>query len=159
MKILEYTECRPPRNEALYDKVRQATERDHLRTADVKKLANLAHGKFYRAKLDYDDRLLFSTIRSQGEVYALMLEVIEQHAYDKSRFLRGAHIDDAKIPAAETIESSGSIARSRRLVPACLASLRASFASPRGSRLAQAWPRRPPARYRANVIADVRHPN
>jgi hypothetical protein len=38
-------------------------------------------------------------------VYALMLEVIEQHAYDKSRFLRGADIDDAKIPAAEAAEA------------------------------------------------------
>ena len=69
---------------------RQAIERDDFRSANVKKLTNGAHGSFYRAKLDYADRLLFSTIRFQGEVYALMLEVIEQHAYDKSRFLRGA---------------------------------------------------------------------
>ena len=66
----------------------------------------MAHGKSYRAKLDYADRLLFSTIRFQGEVYALMREVIEQHAYDKSRFLRGANIDDDKIPAAEAIKNA-----------------------------------------------------
>ncbi|MEO5934596.1 MAG: AAA family ATPase [Duganella sp.] len=105
MKILEYAEFTPPRNKAQYDKVRQAIERDDFRSADVKQLSNLAHGKFYRAKLDYADRLLFSTIRFQGQVYALMLEVIEQHAYDKSRFLRGATIDDAKIPAAEAAEA------------------------------------------------------
>jgi ABC-type microcin C transport system duplicated ATPase subunit YejF len=63
------------------------------------------HGKFYRAKLDYGDRLLFSTIRFHGEVYALMLEVIEQHAYDTSRFLRGANVDDARIPLAEVAEA------------------------------------------------------
>ena len=105
MKILEYAEFSPPRNKAQYNKVRQAIERDDFRSADVKKLTNLAHGKFYRAKLDYADRLLFSTIRFQGEVYALMLEVIQQHAYDKSRFLRGANIDDDKIPAAEAAEA------------------------------------------------------
>ena len=105
MKILEYAEFSPPRNRTQYDKVRQAIERDDFRSADVKKLANGAHGKFYRAKLDYADCLLFSTVRFQGEVYALMLEVIEQHAYDKSRFLRGAQIDDDKIPAAEAAEA------------------------------------------------------
>jgi hypothetical protein len=105
MKILEYAEFTPPRNKAQYDKIRQAIERDDFRAADVKKLTNLTHGKFYRAKLDYADRLLFSTVRFQGEVYALMLEVIEQHAYDKSRFLRGAHIDEAKIVPAEAAEA------------------------------------------------------
>ncbi|CAN7621438.1 AAA family ATPase [Pseudoduganella sp. LjRoot289] len=106
MKILEYAEFVPPRNRAHYDKVRQAIERDDFRSADVKKLSNLAHGKFYRAKLDYADRLLFATIRYQGEVYALLLEVIEQHAYSKSRFLRGADIDDDKIPAVEAAEAA-----------------------------------------------------
>lgn len=105
MKILEYAEFSPPRNKAQFDKVRQAIERDDFRSADVKKLTNVAHGKFYRAKLDYADRLLFSTIRFQGEVYALFLEVIEQHAYDKSRFLRGAQIDEDKIPLAEAAEA------------------------------------------------------
>lgn len=105
MKILEYAEFSPPRNKALYEKLRTAIEHDDFRTADIKKLANVAHGKFYRAKLDYANRLLFSTIRFQGEVYALMLEVIEQHAYDKSRFLRGVQIDEDKIPAVQAAEA------------------------------------------------------
>ncbi len=37
-------------------------------------------------------------MRHGDTAYALMLEVIEQHAYDKSRFLRGAPIDEDKIP-------------------------------------------------------------
>jgi hypothetical protein len=45
MKILEYAEFSRPRNLAQYDKVRQAIERGDFRSADVKKLANLAHGK------------------------------------------------------------------------------------------------------------------
>ncbi|WP_305822327.1 UvrD-helicase domain-containing protein [Massilia brevitalea] len=107
MKILEYVEFSPPRNKTLYTKVRDAIERDDFRAADVKKLSNLTHGKFYRAKLDYADRLLFSIVRYNGETYALMLEVIEQHAYDKSRFLRGATIDDAKVPSADPVEAIG----------------------------------------------------
>lgn len=105
MKILEYIEFSPPRNKTHYARVREAIERDDFRAADVKKLSSLKQGKFYRAKLDYADRLLFSIVRHNGEAYALMLEVIEQHAYDKSRFLRGASIDDAKIPEADPAES------------------------------------------------------
>ncbi|MBC7452955.1 MAG: UvrD-helicase domain-containing protein [Massilia sp.] len=118
MKILEYAEFTPPRNKAHYTKIRQAIERDDFRSADVKKLTNLTHGKFYRAKLDIADRLLFCTIRYRGEVYALMLEVIEQHAYDKSRFLRGAAIDDDKIPQVEAAEAIEHAAAVRYLHPA-----------------------------------------
>jgi len=106
MKILEYIDFSPPRNKNLYAKVRDAIERDDFRAADVKKLANLTQGKFYRAKLDYTDRLLFSIVRHNGEAYALMLEVIEQHAYDKSRFLRGASVDETRIPAADPAEAA-----------------------------------------------------
>lgn len=105
MKILEYVEFSPPRNKSQYAKVREAIERGDFRGADVKKLSNLTHGKFYRAKLDHADRLLFSIIRHNGEAYALMLEVIEQHAYDKSRFLRGASIDENKVPEADPAEA------------------------------------------------------
>lgn len=103
MKILEYVGLDTSRVEAQYRKVREAIERDDFRQADVRKLANLNHGKFYRAKLDYANRLLFCLVRYGDAVYALMLEVIEQHAYDKSRFLRGASVDDAKIPAIDAI--------------------------------------------------------
>ena len=98
MKILEYVGLDTSRVKAQYEKVRDAIERDDFRQADVKKLTHTSHGNFYRAKLDYANRLLFSLVRHGGSVYALMLEVIEQHAYDKSRFLRGAAIDDQKIP-------------------------------------------------------------
>ncbi|MDM5179269.1 UvrD-helicase domain-containing protein [Massilia sp. DJPM01] len=105
MHILEYSNFCPPRNKAHYDKVRQAIERDDFRAVDVKKLANLTHAKIYRAKLDYADRLLFSTIRYRGQVYALLLEVIEGHDYAKSRFMRGARIDENSIPAVDAAEA------------------------------------------------------
>ena len=98
MKILEYTGLDVSRVKAQYAKVRDAIARDDFRQAEVKKLANLSHGKFYRAKLDYANRLLFAIVRYNDTAHALMLEVIEQHAYDKSRFLRGAAIDENKIP-------------------------------------------------------------
>ncbi len=98
MKILEYTGLDTSRVKASYDKVSAAIARHDFRAAQVKKLANLSHGKFYRAKLDDADRLLFSLVRHGDEVCALMLEVIANHAYDKSRFLRGAAIDESKIP-------------------------------------------------------------
>ncbi len=101
MHILEYVGLDVSRVKAQYQKVREAIERDDFRQAEVKKLTGVGHGKFYRARLDYANRLLFTLLRHGGVTYALMLEVIEQHAYDKSRFLRGAAIDDAKIPAID----------------------------------------------------------
>lgn len=98
MKILEYTGLDTSRVKSSYRKVAEAIARHDFRAAQVKKLANLNHGKFYRAKLDDADRLLFSLVRHGDEVCALMLEVIANHDYDKSRFLRGAAIDENKIP-------------------------------------------------------------
>jgi Ankyrin repeats (3 copies)/AAA domain len=105
MKILEYTGLDTSRVKASYRKVADAIARHDFRAAQVKKLANLSHGKFYRAKLDDADRLLFCLIRHGDEVCALMLEVIANHEYDKSRFLRGAAIDEGKIPDIDADEA------------------------------------------------------
>ena len=96
MQILEYVGLDTARVKAQYNKVRAAIERDDFRQAEVKKLAG--HGKLYRAKLDYANRLLFSLVRHGAATYALMLDVIKHHDYAKSRFLRGAVIDEEKIP-------------------------------------------------------------
>jgi hypothetical protein len=101
MHVLEYVGLDVSRVAAQYKKVRDAIERDDFRQAEVKKLSNVSHGRFYRAKLDYANRLLFTLVRHGESTYALMLEVIEQHAYEKSRFLRGAAIDEQKIPDLE----------------------------------------------------------
>ncbi|OFZ98643.1 MAG: hypothetical protein A3H35_09715 [Betaproteobacteria bacterium RIFCSPLOWO2_02_FULL_62_17] len=105
MKILEYIGLDTSQVKAGYRKVTDAIARRDFRAAQVKKLANLSHGKFYRAKLDGADRLLFSLVRHGDEVCALMLEVIANHDYEKSRFLRGAAIDDSKIPDIEADEA------------------------------------------------------
>lgn len=117
MKILEYVGLDTTQVKAQYEKVCSAIERDDFRQADVKKLANLTHGNFYRAKLDYANRLLFTLVRHGGNTYALMLEVIEQHAYDKSRFLRGASIDDNKIPAIDVATANAEAAEIRYIHP------------------------------------------
>src|SRR6202795_3232522 len=105
MKILEYIGLDTSRANASYRKVADAIARDDFRAAQVKKLASLSHGMFYRAKLAGADRLLFSLVRHGDEVCALMLEVILNHDYDKSRFLRGAAIDETKIADVNAAEA------------------------------------------------------
>jgi len=105
MKILEYIGLDTSRVKAAYRKVADAIARGDFRAAQVKKLASLSHGKFYRAKLDDADRLLFCLVRHGDEVCALMLEVIANHDYDGSRFLRGATIDEARIPDCDCAEA------------------------------------------------------
>lgn len=94
MKILLYSDLDPGRLRAQFDKVVAMLERDDFFSAEVKKLAER---DLYRAKLDYSNRLLFRIARFRGERYALLLEIVENHAYEKSRFLRGAHVDEAKL--------------------------------------------------------------
>lgn len=106
MKTLEYTGINPSRCKAQYKKIVAAIERDDFKTAEVKKLANLSHGKFYRAKLDYANRLLFAVVRHNDEVYALLLEVIENHDYAKSRFLRGATVNDDALAAIDPAQAA-----------------------------------------------------
>lgn len=81
------------------DKVREAIERGDFRSPDVKKLSGSG---YYRAKLDDASRLLLSFVRFREETVCLALEVIAQHAYEKSRFLRGARVDDAALAEIHT---------------------------------------------------------
>ena len=112
MKILEYIDLDTARVKGSYRKAADAIARHDFAAAQVKKLGNLGQGKFYRAKLNDADRLLFSLVRHDGEVCALMLEVILNHDYGKSRFLRGAAIDESKIydiAAAEAINEAQAV--------------------------------------------------
>ncbi len=94
MRLLQYKDLDLRRVKPAFAKVRAAIEAGDYRSADVKKLHI---GAFYRAKLDYSNRLLLQFARHDGETVCLALEVIENHAYDKSRFLHGAQVDEAKI--------------------------------------------------------------
>ncbi|MBI2959871.1 MAG: AAA family ATPase [Betaproteobacteria bacterium] len=105
MRILEYSGLDTSRVREQYRKVCEALARGDWRSAEVKKLSNLAHGKFYRARLDYANRLLFTLLRHGEETCALALEVIEQHAYERSRFLKGAVVEEDRIQAVEPAEA------------------------------------------------------
>lgn len=83
--------------------IKQLQEAD-FKSADVCKMGGT---NFYRARLDIKDRLLFSIVSYEQKKYILLLEVIKDHNYTGSRFLRGASIpDDDKLIkiTAPTIE-------------------------------------------------------
>jgi hypothetical protein len=94
MRFLSYAGLDVPKKLVpAFEKVRAAIERDDFRSPDVKKLTE---HDFFRARLDYDARLLLQFVDCGGRRACLALEVIEQHAYDRSRFLRGAKVDEAR---------------------------------------------------------------
>jgi hypothetical protein len=59
---------------------------------------------YYRARLDIRDRLLFSFVTYDEKKYILLLEVIKEHNYAHSRFLRGAAIDESRFIPVESPE-------------------------------------------------------
>jgi hypothetical protein len=114
MDMLTYTGLAvPKRLAASFAKVKKAIERDDLRSPDVKKLTGRP---FFRAKLDYDSRLLLQFVRHRGRTVCLALEILESHAYDRSRFLRGARIDEGAFvveddATAESVHAGASPVR------------------------------------------------
>ena len=77
-----------------FSKTVEHLENNNFNSAEIKKLPGT---DFYRAKLDYENRLLFKFARYNNQTYILLLEVIYNHNYEKSRFLRGAKIDESKL--------------------------------------------------------------
>jgi hypothetical protein len=107
MRVILYKDLNTRRVKAAFAKVLAFIEADDFRSADVKKLAPT---RYWRAKLDYSNRLLLQFARYGDEMVCLALEVIENHAYDKSRFLRGAVLDETKIER-ESVLSDTAAAR------------------------------------------------
>lgn len=99
MKIIEYDDLDTSKVKRQYGKLIGFLEKDDLYSAEVKKLSEQ---DLFRAKLDDTNRLLFKIMTYGGERYALILEVVLNHEYDKSKFLRGVRIDEAKIPIVES---------------------------------------------------------
>jgi hypothetical protein len=94
MQVILYDQLNPKKIPS-FGKMKGFLEADDFRSADVKKVGD----NLYRARLDRRNRLLFAIHRYQDQPYVLALECIEQHAYEKSRFLRrGVTIDEDKIP-------------------------------------------------------------
>jgi hypothetical protein len=84
--------------EAQVKRVSEALERSDFRAAQMKKLEGSG---FYRAELGRKDRLLVQLRKYRGEMVALQLEVIRNHAYESSRFLGGAQVDESRIVEAD----------------------------------------------------------
>lgn len=110
MRLLSYKDLNVRRVKAAFDKVKAAIEAGDFRSADVKKLHA---GPYYRARLDYANRLLLQfarvdrTVAEGGpETVCLALEVIENHAYERSRFLRGAAVDETRIEREPPTEAT-----------------------------------------------------
>lgn len=100
MQVLLYNELNS-RKIPSFPKMKRFLEADDFRSAEVKKVGD----NLYRAKLDSTNRLLFSIYHHGSQAYALILECIENHAYEKSRFLeRGVTIDEAKIPHVKALD-------------------------------------------------------
>ena len=112
MRFLQYKDLDIRRVKPAFAKVRAAIEAGDFKSADVKKLHI---GSYYRAKLDYSNRLLLQFARHDGETVCLALEVIENHAYNRSRFLRGAPVDEAKIDHESSVDPAQFPAETVRL--------------------------------------------
>lgn len=102
MKVLYYSGLDYSRVKKQFDKTVKFLENDDFRSAEVKKLS--LNG-YFRAKIDYENRLLFKIADFNNEKYILLLEVILNHEYKKSRFLRGAEIDENKLPEVQKSET------------------------------------------------------
>ncbi len=103
MKVLEYTDLDLHGVEKSYQKVKAMLEQGDFYSAEVKKLQPTS---YYRAKLDYTNRALFQIVHFGGKKYILMLEIIRQHQYEKSKFLQGTPVDESKIVIRPTEVSS-----------------------------------------------------
>jgi hypothetical protein len=103
MRILTYQDLGSHRLQKAMSRVRSAIADGDFRAAAIKKLAPTP---YCRAKLDDKSRLLMQFVRHGGETVCLFLEIIDNHAYDKSRFLRGARVDPDKIEQAPDVTAA-----------------------------------------------------
>lgn len=93
LPILYYNQLDSKLVQKNFDKVLQQLGKGDFKSADVKKMAGTG---YYRACLNAKDRLLFCFITCHQHKHLLLLEVIYNHDYAGSRFLRGA-----QLPAEE----------------------------------------------------------
>jgi hypothetical protein len=94
MEALFYNDLAVGKLKKSIDKVVGLLRVGDFRAADVKKMPNFG---YYRAKLDDTNRLLFKIGIYENQKYLFILEVINNHAYEKSRFLNGGIVDENKL--------------------------------------------------------------
>jgi hypothetical protein len=101
MKILYYNDLDFSKVKKQFEKTLGFLRNGDFKSAEIKKMQPTP---YYRAKLDVENRLLFKFASYEGKTYILLLEVILNHEYEKSRFLRGAEVDEGKIKALPSIK-------------------------------------------------------
>ena len=101
MRVLVQNELDTKGVEKAVEKTIGQLQAGDFRSAEVKKMAG---GMFYRAKLSYADRLLFQIGLWQDQRVLLVLEVIRNHEYEKSRFLNGARVDETKLKVIDAVD-------------------------------------------------------
>ncbi|MCX8515310.1 MAG: UvrD-helicase domain-containing protein [Burkholderiales bacterium] len=93
--ILYYSDLNYNGLKAKFDKIVQMLQVGDFKSAEVKKLKP---SNYLRAKLDDSNRILFAPLKYQNKTYLVILEIIRNHEYAKSRFLRGvSSIDEETI--------------------------------------------------------------
>jgi hypothetical protein len=90
MRLLTHNDLDTHRVRTQFAKLQQALARDDFKSPNLKKLNPTPYWRF---KLDQTNRLLVQFARHGNETVCLALEVILNHAYDRSRFLRGATLN------------------------------------------------------------------
>ena len=109
MRLLTHHQLDTQRVRAQFAKLQQAVARDDFKSPNLKKLTPTPYWRF---KLDQTHRLLVQFARHDNETVCLALEVILNHDYANSRFLRGASLDwaqldldDAPAPGADDLNA------------------------------------------------------
>ncbi len=93
-EILLLNDLNPGKLRKQFDKTLEELASGNFAAADVKKMQSKG---FYRARLDGTNRLLFRFGRFHNQIYLLVLELILNHDYAGSRFLRGEPVDESKL--------------------------------------------------------------
>ena len=93
-QILFYNNLNYNGLESKFNKVIKFLQLGDFSSADVKKLKPSG---YFRAKLDISNRILFQPIKYLNSHHLLILEVIRNHDYDRSRFLRGSKVIEIDI--------------------------------------------------------------
>ena len=102
IEILLYENLNPGDLGEKIQKVINSMQAGDFRSPDVKKI-DKAKG-YYRAKLDYTNRLLLQICRNAGTTYIFVMEVIHNHVYERSKFLNGAVMDEDKFTPIQNLE-------------------------------------------------------
>jgi hypothetical protein len=93
----------PARLKTPFGKLRAAIERGDFATPELRRLTGRP---YYRAKLDHDSRVLLQFVQQGSKRACLALEVFDQQSYDRSRFLRGARVDEEQAVGIEAVASN-----------------------------------------------------